>query len=231
MNYMERIKSEFRNVFADFNNSRPIKRIASGEVTVEHYKWLMRQIFHNVRENPQIQALATVYFRGYQRSMVKKFYNHASSEIGHDQLALNDLKVLGEDVSLIPYENPLPATTALIGFAFYQIYNLAPLGYLGYLFFLEFTPTENGQIYMEMLSQIGVPKEAMTFLEDHTTIDVGHNKLMESYVSELVTSEDELNSIIYAMKVTGKLYSDMIQGAFDQVDNPKDWGMSSVELS
>jgi hypothetical protein len=229
MNSMNILLSEFKNVIAEFNNSAAVHRIMAGDITVEHYKGILRQIFHHTRENPQIQALATVYFRGHQRTMVKDFYRHAISEIGHDRLALNDLKVLGEDVSLIPYENPLPSTTALLSFAFYQINNLKPIGYLGYLFFLEFTPTQNGKAYMDLLNKIGVPHDAMTFLQDHAEIDIAHNKMMESYIAELVKTEDDLNSVIYAMQVTGKLYADMLQEAFDWIDNPKPRSMSTVE--
>jgi Iron-containing redox enzyme len=229
MNSMNTLLAEFQDILAKFNGSQPIRRIMAGDVTIDHYKEILRQIFHHTRENPQIQALATVYFRGHQRTIIKDFYRHATSEIGHDQLALNDLKVLGEDVGSIPYENPLPSTTALLGFAFYQINNLNPIGYLGYLFFLEFTPTQNGRAYMELLNKIGVPYEAMTFLQDHAAVDIGHNKLMESYVAELIKTEDDLSSVIYAMQVTGKLYADMLQGAFDQVDNPKLRSVSSAE--
>jgi len=229
MDYFPIIKKEFDEVALSFNNTPPIKQVLSGNISVAHYKSLMRQIFHHARENPQLQALATVYFRGRQRKTIKGFYRHAISEIGHDQLALNDLKALGENVDTIPYENPLPSTSALLGFGFYQIYNLNPVGYLGYLFFLEFLPTKFGGIYKEKFMEIGIPEEAMTFLIDHHVIDVGHNKLMEEYENNLVNDENELNSVIYAMKVTGKLYADMIQNAFEQVENPKDWGSSSLE--
>ena len=57
--------------------------------------------------------------RGRQRHLVKNFFEHATSEVGHDQLALNDLKTPGEDVSRIPFERPIPATMALLGYAFY----------------------------------------------------------------------------------------------------------------
>lgn len=231
MNPMDTVLAEFHDVLADFDSSLPMRRIASGEITINHYKEILRQIFHHARENPQIQALATIYFRGEQRRMIKDFYRHAISEIGHDQLALNDLKTLGETIDLIPYENPLPATTALLSFAFYQIYNLNPIGYLGYLFFLEFTPTKKGGSYMDFLKKIGVPHEAMSFLEDHSAIDVGHNKLMESYISELVKTQKDLDSVIYAMQVTGKLYSDMLQGAFEQADHSKPRSLSSCETN
>lgn len=201
----------------------------AGDIGINHYKEILRQVFHHARENPQIQVLATVYFRGHQRTMVKDFYRHAISEIGHDQLTLNDLKILGEDISLIPYENPLPSTTALLSFAFYQINNLNPIGYLGYLFFLEFTPTQNGKTYMNLLSKIGVPNSAMTFLQDHAEIDIAHNKMMESYIAKLVNTENDLNSVIYAMQVTGKLYADMLQEALGWVDSPKPLSISTVE--
>lgn len=118
---LENFQAAWQPVVATFINSHPLRRILAGEISVEHYKAVLRQIFHHARENPQLQALATVYFRGEQRRVIRKFYQHASSEIGHDQLALNDLAALGEDTRRIPFERPLPATTALLGYAFYQI--------------------------------------------------------------------------------------------------------------
>lgn len=231
MKKIDYIKQEWFKVFEEVSLTAPFQKIAKGEVTVEHYKAVMRQVFHHARENPQIQALATVYFKGKQRELVKGFYRHAISEIGHDQLALNDIKSLGVDVSEIPFERPLPATTALISYAFYQIQHLNPIGYLGYLFHLEFMPTRSGKAYMELFKKIGVPSEAMTFIQDHSTIDIGHNKLMEDYVEKLIQTEDDMESVIYAIKTTAKLYANMIDEAFAQVDNKKDYGISRLELA
>jgi hypothetical protein len=213
-----RVRSHFDIALAAFQASPGMKRLLDGQLGVEHYKSYLRQVFHHTRENPQIQACATVYFRGAQRGMIRKFYAHASSEIGHDQLALNDLKALGEDVSAIPLETPLPSTTALISFPYYQIQHLNAVGYLGYLFFLEFTPTSQGAGYMEVLRSAGVPDAALTFLRDHSTIDVGHNRLMESYAAELIQSEADLESVLYALDVTSKLYGRMFADACDQAD-------------
>ena len=116
-----------------FNDCAGMRRFWAGELNTAHYAALMREIYFHTRENPQIQALATVYFRGSQRTMVKPFLRHAISEVGHDQLALKDIKALGYDVTTIPTEQPLPATTAITAFPFYQITNLNPVGYLGYL--------------------------------------------------------------------------------------------------
>lgn len=230
MKTMEKIKAAWKIAFDEMNQSPVFMRIARGEVTPEHYQMVLRQIFHHARENPQIQALAAVHFRGHQREMVSMFFKHAIQEIGHDQLALNDLKAMGVDVSSIPYERPLPATTALLSYPFFQITQRNPLGYLGYLFFLEFTPTHGGEKYMELFKAIGVPEEALSFIHEHATVDIAHNKMMEKYIERLVTTEEEIEEICYAVQVTGRLYTDMITSAFAHVDRPRVYGYQPMEV-
>ncbi len=229
MSYRQQLENTFASVLSEFNASPGMQRLASGELGVEHYKAYLRQVFHHTRENPQLQALATVYFKGHQRSVVKRFFKHATSEIGHDQLALQDLQALGEDVSQMPVENPLPATSALLAWGFYQIYVKNPVAYLGYLYFLEFTPTSSGAHYMDQLRGLGVPDEGLTFLQDHTTIDQGHNRLMHSYLDDLVTSSDDAQVVAYSMRTTGHLYARMIEDAFRDADEPRSYGVAVDE--
>lgn len=228
---MNKLKSIFEDARNDFIKCNAISKLASGDLTIPEYRSVLRQIFHHTRENPQLQALATVYFRGRQRDMVRPFLAHASSEIGHDQLALNDFVSLGGDPKHVEYENPHPATSALLAYGFYQIYNLNPLGYLGYLFFLEFNGTANGEPFMDSLRNIGVPDSAMTFLRDHAEIDIGHNKLMEKYVSHMIHSQEDYDAIAYAMKTTGYLYGIMLDAAVANADNSVHFGWNWEELN
>ncbi|MEM8984447.1 MAG: iron-containing redox enzyme family protein [Pseudomonadota bacterium] len=218
MDKWQTLMQEFQTALGTFLDSETIQRLQADELGLPHYQAILRQIFHHARENPQIQALATVYFRGAQRDMVKGFYAHASSEIGHDQLALDDLAMTGQAVDGIPSEYPLPATTALIAFAFYQIQNHNPVGYLGYLLFLEFTPTAIGGELLKKLAAMGIPDAATSFLKDHTTIDVHHNKLMERYVEELVVTDADLSAVTYAIHTTGRLYAAMLDDAVSLAD-------------
>jgi pyrroloquinoline quinone (PQQ) biosynthesis protein C len=227
----QQVLERFQPTLGAFMSSPPMKSLRDGTMTVGDYRSILRQIYHHTRENPQLQALATVYFRGRQRDLIRSFYAHAASEIGHDQLALNDFATLGGDSRAVPYENPLPATTALLAYGFYQIYNLSPLGYLGYLFFLEFTPTQSGGSMMAQLAKAGVPQNAMTFLKDHTEIDVGHNRLMEKYVAGLVRTERDLDCVDYAMKTTGYLYSQMLTHAIEDARStfPRGWNWEELQ--
>ena len=227
---MQELRDRFQPTLDAFLHSPSMVALYSGEMTMPQYRAILRQIFHHTRENPQLQALATVYFRGRQRDMVRPFFAHAASEVGHDQLALNDFATLGGDPSNVPYENPLPATSALLAYGFYQIYNLNPLGYLGYLFFLEFTPTSSGEDMMEHLRISGIPENAMTFLRDHTEIDVGHNKMMEQYVAKMVQRDADIDAIDYAMKTTAHLYEQMLSQAMKYAEHPMDTGWNWEEL-
>lgn len=231
MAVIDRLKERFQPALAEFVASEPVRWLTSGRMTPLEYRAILREVFHHTRENPQLQALATVYFRGRQRDLVRSFFAHAASEIGHDQLALNDFVTLGGDAARVPYQNPLPATTALLAYGYYQIYNLNPLGYLGYLFFLEFTPTQTGVGMMDKLRNVGVPDGALTFLRDHTQIDQGHNRLMAKYAESLVGSDEDLDCIAYAMKTTGYLYAQMMMQAIADARSPAETGWNWEELN
>lgn len=59
------------------------------------YASIMHETYHYTKEDPQLQALASVYFRGDDRKFVLQFLKHAASEVGHDEMALHDAVQLG----------------------------------------------------------------------------------------------------------------------------------------
>lgn len=201
-----------------FMDSRPMKRLFAGDLTAVNYAAYLRETYFYTRENPQIQALATAWFRGEDRQMVKPFLRHALSETGHDALALADLKALGWKIESIPEERPLASTTPLISFPFYAIQYRSPLSYLGYLFFLEFLPTSRGAEIVAALSGIGVPSGAMSFLDEHRSIDVHHNRMMKEYAAAMLRSAADVDEVVYCMEVTGALFAQMLDGAFESAD-------------
>lgn len=215
MNQFEVIKSEWMTAYQDVFNKSQFRDALESGFKLESYKEILKQIYYHARENPQIQVLATVYFRGQQREMIKNFYRHALAEIGHDQLALNDLQYLGEDTTRLPAGRPLPATTALLSYPFYQIQFQDPVGYLGYLFHLEFMPTQFGEDFMKAFRRAEIPDGALTFVKEHLQVDQAHNRMMEEYVENLVFTEESLESVIYASAVTAGLYINMLDQAIE----------------
>lgn len=214
----EELERHWRAVEQEFMASRPMRRLQRGEVGLGHYAAYLRETYFYTREDPQKQATATARFRGADREMVKHFLRHALSEVGHDQMALADLAAIGFDTSRIPDEEPLPATIAMTGFAYYAINYRHPIAYLGWLYFLEFLPTSGGGGIAAALGKIGVPESAMTFLDEHRNVDVHHNKLMRTYADHMIRTEADLAEVAYAMKVTGTLFANMLEGAFEAAD-------------
>lgn len=219
-NMFDRILAEWNKANNIFKNTYWLDSLKKGTAGIAHYKAFLRETYYQAGQNPQLQAFCTAFFPQEKRETMKQFYKHAISELGHDLLALNDLTLLGVDRQLVIEGQPLPETVALTAYGFYQIQFRSPLGYLGYLFHLEFNLTQNnnGKQYMKMLTDKGVPLEALTFLEEHTHIDLGHNELMKRYVKELVKTEEALNEVNYAIRTTCKLHHNMISAAFMAAD-------------
>jgi pyrroloquinoline quinone (PQQ) biosynthesis protein C len=196
------------------------RQMAEGSVRLNHYKSYLIETYHHAGINPQIQAYTTMFFRDNPREVVKKFYQHAISEIAHDLLALADLKALGADTEKIKASRPLPSTMALNAFPLYYVQFKNPIGYLGYLFHLEFMPTTSGEGYMSSLSKLGVSREAMSFIEEHAKVDLHHNKLMEFYIDKLVTSQADCDEVIFTAESACHLHNRMIEDAFARADDP-----------
>lgn len=196
--------------------SRAFTLLGSGELTRRQYAAMLRQVFHCVRDNPQMVALATNRFRGEQRTMVKKFLRHAASEVGHDELALQDMAAVGEDISGVPFERPQPATFALIASVFHTVEHHEPVAILGYMFHLEYTATQLGGGYIAALTKAGFPPESMTFLAEHAEVDVAHCKLIEEYCEVLLRTPEQLQAALYVQRLTAELYASMLDQAIER---------------
>jgi pyrroloquinoline quinone (PQQ) biosynthesis protein C len=218
MNAYKALVAAWNQDLETMSRSKAFELISTGRITRRQYAAVLRQIFHNVRENPQLMMLATARFRGDQREVIKPLMRHALAESGHEKLALHDIEVLGEDISSIPYERPLPATFAMRASVFHMIEHYEPVALLGYMFHLEYTPTQLGQKYIAALEKSGIPRSAMTFLEEHAEVDVAHCKLMEMYCEKLVRTPAQLDAVLYMQRVTAELYAKMLDQAIETAE-------------
>ena len=84
-----------------FNAMSAMKRLLDGDFTAAHYASLLREIYFYARESPPFFAAILIHLRGTQRGYIKKMLQHASSETGHDELALADHRTRGWQRTLI----------------------------------------------------------------------------------------------------------------------------------
>lgn len=230
MSKFETIKREWRKAFDQMNQTEGFTRLRERKITKDHYVAILKQLYLQVRENGSLQAMCTNRFKGSQRKLTKMFMKHALSEVGHDELILNDLAHLGVDITGIEAERPLPSISSLVTFPYYLINHENPIAYLGFVFHLEFMPTSKGWNYIEALKAAGIPDEATSFIAEHATVDEAHNKLMERYIDELVKTDEDLNDVIYAARMAAHYYGSAVTEVIQAVDRAElDWGQNPKE--
>jgi pyrroloquinoline quinone (PQQ) biosynthesis protein C len=220
---IDRIRTEWEKSLKDLLRGEFFTRLADGTLTLAHYKILMREIYYNSRGNPQSFALMAAHLKGNKRDLSPKIFRHCLAEYHHHELALQDLRNLGVDVTEIPHRRPLPTTEALIAFAVYQVQHSNPLGYLGYLYHLEMIPAGNGAGILKALRGIGVPDNALVFIEEHAKVDVTHTKWLEGYLLESIETEEDIEAVIHGAQGTARLHGVMLQGILDATAKTGDW--------
>jgi pyrroloquinoline quinone (PQQ) biosynthesis protein C len=212
------IRSAWEQSVLSLQSGSFFKRMLEGSMTLTHYKALLRETYYNTKENPESFALMAGHLKGKKRNISKKIFRHCTAEYGHHEMALDDLRNLGVDTSLIPSQRPLPTTEAMLAFAIYHIQHRNPLTYLGYVYHLETLPSTSGHGIIDSLTRMGVPKNAMSFITEHAHADVGHTKWLEEYFEEAIENEEDLDAVIHGVKGTCTLHAVMLQGILDSVE-------------
>jgi pyrroloquinoline quinone (PQQ) biosynthesis protein C len=149
-----------------------------------------------------------------------KFTKHTAMEIGHDELALDDLRQLGVDPEPVRNGRPMPVTEAMSAFIIFQIQHRNPAAYLGYLYHLEALPTHAGGNILGTLAKMGVPDSATSFLREHAEADMVHVKWNREYLEGFIRTEADLEAAVYGMRGTCELHALMFAGILDQ---SRDW--------
>jgi pyrroloquinoline quinone (PQQ) biosynthesis protein C len=174
--------------------------------------------------NPRLGSLFHAHLESDRPALVARFLKHNASEVGHDDLALADLRALGWDAETVRKGRPLPNTEAFTAFISFQIQHRNPLAYLGYLYHLECLATRLGEGSVAALLQVGVPAEAMSFLKEHAEADQGHMRLNQEYLAGLARSEADIEAVLYGLRGACSLHGLMLQGIMEDSDRlPGDW--------
>ena len=67
MTAFSKLQGACQTVEQRFMTSPPIERLTRGDLTLAHYASYLRETYFYTREDPQIQALCTAWFRGSDR--------------------------------------------------------------------------------------------------------------------------------------------------------------------
>lgn len=145
------------------------------------------------------RARATAASDPAARGLIVYLERHVEEERGHDEWVLEDLEVLGIDLSLVLSRVPSPAVACLVGSQYYWTIHYHPVALLGYLAVTEGYSSPPGLI--EDLIQItGLPRPAFRTLAEHAELDLDHGVELDRLLDSLpLTPEHEEAIALSAM--------------------------------
>lgn len=181
MNNLESsLDNEVQNYLELLKNNENVKMLQSGSITLSIYKKFLRT-FYFIEDLSQMAvnkaALNTAESNPY---LSKRFEVCAKGELGHAQIALNDLKEIGEESIESDNKDLIDEYNAFLQ----KEADEYPLGILGHSYLFE---NVSGILFPEN-KPIEYPSK---FIEVHAKEDPGHSIAIKRTVRKI---EDDLDS-------------------------------------
>lgn len=189
--------------------------VQSGEIDRRLYALYLIETFHYTRENPRHQAL--VGARSDADPIYLKFcLKHAADEVGHEMMALHDLRSIGYDVTADDLPAPLDATEVLTAYL-YRISQVGnPLARVGYSFWAESSYEHIGPLLAAAQGKLGLEDKNMTFLVAHAKIDADHAEEVDAVLRRFATTTDDWDAVGRVMRTSLRLTVEMLDAVADE---------------
>ena len=162
----------------------------------ELYRILMVQIYHYTRHNSVNQAVAVLRADPDQMGLLRFVYRHAQEELGHEKLALHDLRaigLLGKDEPIT--DAPLPATDALINYIYSVALREGPVARLGYSYWAENVYEHIAPMLGRARTSLGLTDREMAFFVAHADIDEDHSQDVVRAIRRAVTTHEQADAV------------------------------------
>lgn len=131
--------------------------------------------------------------------LVRYLEEHVKEELGHDDLLLDDLELLGVKRATALSRIPSPSVASLVGAQYYWIHHHHPVAFLGFVALMEGHPP-TPTLIQTLISATGFPHAAFQTLIDHGELDPGHRDRLYRTIDALpLTAEHETVMGISAM--------------------------------
>ncbi len=195
--------------------SRLANAILDGKISKSLYAIYMLETFHYTAHNARNQALVGV--RPDINPVYAKFcFEHASEEVGHERMALHDLKSIGFALGDAAMPKPLPETECLIAYLYWISATGNPLQRLGYSYWAEDCYQYINPLIEKLRSTLSLEASQLTFFIAHSDIDAKHFDDIKQTIQRCCKTQQDLDDIAYTMEVTLNLTGKMLEGVYDE---------------
>jgi pyrroloquinoline quinone (PQQ) biosynthesis protein C len=173
------------------------------------------QAYHYAWHTARNQALVAVNPRMTDVKYMQFCLDHALEEVGHELMALHDLRALGlvvEDPArdLPP---PLPATDVLVAYLYFVSSHGNPVQRLGYSFWAEAAYPQATPFVEGIKHRMGLTNQQMTFFFKHKEIDAKHEDDATKAMLLACKTDEDWRAVERTAQTSLRLQFQMIEDA------------------
>lgn len=197
----EELTSEWQRLLA---GSPFAELVLGGDYDRRLYGLYLVETFHYTRENPRHQALVGTR-PGVDPHYARFCFTHAAEEVGHEMMALHDLRSLGHDVTVDDLPEQLEETAVLSSYLHRISQTGNPLARVGYSFWAESSYEHIGPLLLAARAQLELEDRHMTFLVAHARIDAHHAKEIDDVLGRFARTDDDWEAVARVMRTSLRL--------------------------
>lgn len=194
MTPLEQLEERMGNYWAEVL-SRPLakdigKILSSGDKKL--YSMWLTQVAHLTKYTSAHQALVGTRISEISHAYAKFCFEHAAEEVGHEMMAISDLRKVGYNVQKVAdLPPPLPATTKLNAYLFYAAREAHPATRLGFSYWAEKCYPYIQSLASNTQKSLGLSDKQMSFFVSHSEIDEKHAQDVERIIALVCQSPSD----------------------------------------
>mgnify|MGYP003119101112 FL=1 len=210
MAFFDRLQSETAQARAHVTGAPVIEAIREGRFDLNGYTWFLTQAYHHVKHTVPLMMACGGRLPERLEFVRKALVEYIEEEYGHHEWILNDLAACGEDKEAIRHGSPDTSIELMVAYLYDRINRGSPAAFFGMVQVLEGTSIELATPLGEAIQkQLGLPKEAFSYLYSHGALDQEHFEFFRNLMNE-ITDPDDQQAIIEAARMVYRLYGDML---------------------
>jgi hypothetical protein len=192
-----------------FPDSRLLRRVNDGTVTLIHYQTILATLFHQTYSSPYTFAKAAVRCSWHHEQAKEYLLRHAEEERTHWRWVLQDLAAVGYAGADLRHEPPHPTSQAYIGLN-HLVAEEHPVARLAIAAVLEGIGAAHGAVYgRKLLEQLALKPEQASFFLSHAETDKTHTVELREVIQACDLSSGEWKWMEYSARTAGQFYRAM----------------------
>ena len=185
------------------------------ELQRELYIKSIVQVYHYTKNNAINQAVACWNQDHKKVGLLRFAMKHALEELGHENMAYNDLIAIGVDPS--EFEKPmLPATEAFYGYLDFVSVCRGIIPRLGYSFWAEDCYEHLEPLMDVCKNHLKLTDQQLTFFVAHAIIDEKHSEQVNAAIDRWVVTDEEKEAVKQVARTTVYLMGKILESVADE---------------